>query len=131
MAMSLGGGTQAQINMTPMIDILLVLIIIFLVITPQQEVGLKTLVPQPAAADTQPAAQRNDVVISVLRDGTIRLNQQPVDFESLPAQLQRVFHGVDEPIFVRGEKGIEFRQVAQVIDIARGAGIYRIGLMTQ
>ena len=130
--MAMMAGQKAQINMTPMIDILLVLIIIFMVIAPLKQKGLQTLLPQPALPDSQPAPPANDIVLTVCSDGTLRLNQEPVDREHLGARLARLFQAApDHVIFVRGEKGIEFRPVAEVIDIANGAGLNRVALMTE
>jgi biopolymer transport protein ExbD len=122
---------QAQINVTPMIDILLVLFILFMVITPLAPTGLKAVVPQPAPPGAQPAADASDIVITVRSDGSIRLNQESVEPANLSERLARLYHGVDRPIFVRGEKGLEFRHVAAVIDIAHGAGLNRVALMTE
>ena len=77
MGMSMGVGKQrAEINVTPMIDVLLVLIIIFMLCTPRREIGLKTLVPQTPAADQQPAETAHDIVVTVHGDSTVSLNQQ-------------------------------------------------------
>lgn len=130
MAMTSGG--KAQINMTPMIDILLVLIIIFMVITPVTQTGLRTLVPQPSSAEPEPPAQTQDIVITVRGDGTVRLNREPVAMDALRQRLlQLVRTATDHAIFVRGEKGLEFREVAEAIDIASGAGFNRVALMTE
>ena len=131
MAMSLGSNSQkAEINVTPMIDVLLVLIIIFMVITPLMPRGLKALVPQAAAAPI--AAPAHDIVISVLHNQTFALNRERLDLESLRARLVRLFaSGANDVVFVRGEKDLEFRQIAQVIDLAKGAGVRRVGLMTK
>jgi biopolymer transport protein TolR len=122
---------KAQINMTPMIDILLVLIIIFMVITPLTPTGLRTLVPEPAPTSRiDPPAQ--DIVITIRPDGTVRLNQEPVNVADLRQRLMRLVRtATDHVIFVRGEKGLEFRAVAEVIDIANGAGFDRVALMTE
>jgi biopolymer transport protein ExbD len=69
---------KAQINLTPMIDILLVLIIIFMVITPLTQTGLRTLVPEPAPPSRNQPPLSRDIVITVRPDGTVRLNQEPV-----------------------------------------------------
>ena len=133
MAMSLGsnGGHSANINMTPMIDILLVLIIIFMVITPTNSHGLNTLVPQTASGPDVPAAESHDVVVTVNDGGTVDLNRETVALADLPDRLRRLFaNHPGHPLFVRAVKGLEFQQVAEVIDIARGAGLDRIGLLT-
>jgi biopolymer transport protein TolR len=123
---------KAQINMTPMIDVLLVLIIIFMVITPLAPSGLRTLVPQAAPAGREQPPPASEIVITVRADGTIRLNQEPVELADLQRRLTEVFRtATDHAIFVRGEKGLEFRAVADVIDIANGAGLNRVALMTE
>jgi len=117
-------------NVTPMIDVLLVLIVIFMVITPLAPTGLKALVPQPALG--APAAPAREIVVSIDRDNVIRLNQQPVELAMLADRLAELSKlGVADHIFVRGGRGLEFRSVVQVLDIARGAGWDRVGLMTE
>jgi biopolymer transport protein ExbD len=130
MAMSLGPGQRATINMTPMIDILLVLIIIFMVITPTTSHGLKALVPQ---SETGPAAAApsDDIVITVNGDRTVSINQETIALADLSSRLRRLYaNHPGHPLFVRGGKALQFEQVAEVIDIARGVGLDRIALMT-
>ena len=123
---------KAQINMTPMIDVLLVLIIIFMVITPVTQTGLRALVPQPAPDNPEQSPPAQDIVITVRPDGTVRLNQEPVNVTDLRRRLTLLVRtATDRVIFVRGEKGLEFRAVAEVIDIANGAGFNRVALMTE
>ena len=125
------GHERAEINMTPMIDVLLVLIIIFMVITPVTSRGLNTLVPQPPSTAPEAAEPSHDIVVTVRGDGTMLLNQEPLDLAALQARLERLYKsGATRVIFVRGEKSIEFARVAEVIDLARGAGVYRVALMT-
>ena len=80
-----------EINVTPMIDVLLVLIIIFLIVTPRREVGLKTLVPESPAADQRPQAPASDIVITVHRDHTVSLNQESLPAAQLEERLRRLF----------------------------------------
>ena len=132
MGMSLGsnGRHQANINMTPMIDVLLVLIIIFMVITPTTSRGLNALLPQPDSG-AAPATPSGDIVVTVNRDHTVSINQETVPLEELAARLQRLYiNHPGHPLFVRGGDDLEFEQVAVVIDIARGVGLDHIALMT-
>jgi len=122
---------MADINITPMIDVLLVLIIIFMVITPLAPVGLRTTVPEPAPAQFN-ALRLQDIVVTVQKDGVVLLNQERVDFMALPARLHQIFQvRGDDVIFLRGDGDLEFSKIAGVIDIAKGAGLQRIALMTR
>ena len=133
MGMSLGGNGRphANINMTPMIDVLLVLIIIFMVITPTTSHGLNALVPQPESGPPSEAPS-TDIVVTVNGDRTVSINQETVAIEELSGRLRRLYvNHPGHPLFVRGGKDLAFEQVAQVIDIARGVGLDRIALMTK
>jgi biopolymer transport protein ExbD len=121
------GGTRAVINMTPMIDVLLVLIIIFMVIQPSAQLGLQASIP---GQENGPAAKApTPLVISVGRDG-LRLNQEAITEVALPARLAKVLRPGGD-VFIRGERELDFGDVARVIDAARGAGAGRVGLMTR
>jgi biopolymer transport protein TolR len=134
MAMSVGGGSgaKADINMTPMIDVLLVLIIIFMVITPLTPKGLEALVPQPPKADQpQTQADQRTVVIVINRDKSMSINQEPTDEQRLGPRLEEIFKTrAERVVFVRGDNDLEYQYVAKAIDIAHGAGIDKVGLMT-
>jgi biopolymer transport protein ExbD len=134
MSMTTGtrGGQRAEINMTPMIDVLLVLIIIFMVITPIAPRGLQALVPQQAASAPPEGVASRDIVISIGKDEAIQINQQPVDRAALPERLAALYRtGINDHLFVRGARDLEYRDVVLVMDLARTAGWDRIGLMTQ
>jgi biopolymer transport protein ExbD len=131
--MSLGsnGRHHASINVTPMIDVLLVLIIIFMVITPTTSHGLNALVPQPETGRSTPT-QSDDIVVTVNGDGTVSINQETMPVEELAGRLQRLFvNHPGHPLFVRGGKDLYFEDVAHVIDIARGVGLDHVALMTK
>ncbi len=134
MAMAVGGSgvTIANINMTPMIDVLLVLIIIFMVITPLTPKGLEALVPQPPPPNQpQQQADQRTVVIVINRDKSIMINQEPTDEQRLGARLEEIFKTrAERVIFVKGDADLEYQYVARAIDIAHGAGIDKVGLMT-
>ncbi len=127
-----GAAEMSEPNIVPFIDVLLVLIIIFMVITPLTPLGLEALVPQPAPPDQQPsAADARTVVISVNADGTMQINQEATDEFRLGLRLEEIFKTrAERVVFVKGDPGLEFQEVARVIDIAKGAGIDKVGLMT-
>jgi len=130
MAMSLG---KAEINVTPLIDVLLVLIIIFMVVLPQHSVGLPAIVPQPAPPDAQPIPNDGDIIIvSINQDRSIAINQEPIAIERLQERLRAIFAArAKKVIFVRGHRDLEFQVIATVIDLAKGADVFQIGLMTE
>ena len=137
MGMDVGGSTKgprSAPNIVPLIDILLVLLIIFMVITPQTPKGLDALVPQPNP-NKDVKQQEEDVrtvVVSIDSAGQLKINQDPVEKQYLGARLQEIFKTrADRVMFVKGAPEIVFGAVAEVIDIAKGAGIDKIGLITQ
>jgi biopolymer transport protein TolR len=134
MGMAVGGqgGAVASINMTPMIDVLLVLIIIFMVITPLTPKGLEALVPQPAPPNQQQNdADQRTVVVTVNKDKSMMINTEATDENKLGPRLEEIFKTrAERLIFVKGDPDLEFQEVAKVIDIAKGVGIDKVGLMT-
>jgi biopolymer transport protein TolR len=131
MSMGSGGGPKSDINMTPMIDVLLVLIIIFMVITPLTPKGLEALIPQPPKPNepVTPADERT-IVVTINKDHTMLVNTEPIEEPALGKRLEDIFKTRAERImFVKGDPDIEYRWVAEVIDIAHGAGIDKVGLM--
>jgi len=135
MGMALGGskGPASNINVTPLIDVLLVLLIIFMVITPLTPKGLDALVPQPPPPNAPPTPPDQDrtVVITIDKDKKWMLNTEQTDPQHLGDRLMEVFKTrAEKVVFVKGDPSLDFRDVAQAIDIAKGAGIDKIGLMT-
>jgi len=134
MGMAIGGGkgAVANINMTPMIDVLLVLIIIFMVITPLTPKGLEALVPQPAPPNQpQNDADLRTVVVTVNKDRSMLINNEATDMTKLGPRLEEIFKTrAERVIFVKGDPDLEFQDIAKVIDAAKGVGIDKVGLMT-
>ena len=134
-SMGSGGGYSSDINMTPMIDILLVLLIIFMVIVPVVHKGLDALVPQPPKNPQQQQQNDRTIVVQVLyragQQPTYKINETDVAHGDLLARLQDIYANRAERImFIKGDDDVNFAFVADVIDIGRAAGVDHIGLMT-
>jgi len=122
-------GILSDVNVVPLIDILLVLLVIFMII-PHRQMGLQANLPQPAGP-RDPVASPEPIVVQLAADGTVRINGSVVPLDGLRGRLERIFalraHRV---AFLQGDRSLEFQAVAQVLDLMHLAGISPVGLLS-
>jgi biopolymer transport protein ExbD len=131
MGMIVGGksGLTADMNVVPLIDILLVMLVIFMII-PHNQTGLDAQLPQPAGPEVVAPPQENAIVVQVLSDGSLRINEEAVSWDRLAPRLEEVFKERARRIaFIRGEAPVEFATVARVVDVMRELDL-SVGLLT-
>lgn len=140
MAFSMAGGGPSgpQINVTPLIDVLLTLIIMFmLVVAMDPELGEKAQIPQPPKDAKSESRVERTVVIQVFwtakdQPPTVKINQEDVRWDNLETRLAQIYLTRAEKVaFVRADADVDFQSVADVIDVAHHAGVQRLGLLTK
>lgn len=136
MAMSTKGGPtqKSDINITPYIDILLVLLIIFMVLQPTTQYDLRARVPQDAPEDLPDNViiKSDAIVVTLAANGALAINQDPVTLDRLGARLFEIYSArANKNLFIQANEELPFGDVIRVIDIAKGSGVGDVGLMIE
>lgn len=137
MGMSAGtsGGSVSEINVTPLIDVLLVLLIIFMVIVPVTPRGLQTQVPQPPKDKQQQQPNDRTIVVQVQANGagapSYQINETPFNKSQLEPKLAEIYAARSEKVmFIKGDKDLDFSKIAEVVDFGHQAGVDTIAIIT-
>lgn len=132
MGMAAGGkGVQSDINVTPLVDIVLVLLIIFMVITPMLSKQLPIEVPQKAEIEKPPEQVKEQLFIKLFDDGHVELNKEELELDELASALEAKLAGrPDKVVFFDGEDNAPYGNAVAVMDLAKGAGAETIGMVT-
>jgi biopolymer transport protein TolR len=130
MAMSTStGGLTNEPNVTPMIDVLLVLLIIFMMAIPMLRKAIDVQLPDPTPQEVKQQSQMNQIVLQVLPNNVYKINSEEVTKENLPKRLKEVFDPrPDKIIFVKGDPKVKYQDVIYAMDVSRGAGVRVIGI---
>ena len=132
MSMSAGDSNTSltnEPNVTPMIDVLLVLLIIFMMVIPMSRKAIDTMLPDPNPVVTPPSVQPDQIVLEVLPNGQFALNKNPIQKEALFTRLKDTYNGrPDKIIFIKGDTAVQYKDVIFAMDQARGAGVLVIGV---
>ena len=132
MGMGVGGkkGVKHDINITPYIDILLVLLIIFMVAAPLKQHDQDIKVPKPAPKSQPKDVKSDTIIVDVDADHTIRLNSTPVTLDRLGSMLSEIYsRRANKNMFIRGEATLQYGDVFKVLDIAKSSGVLDIALL--
>ncbi|HMJ18523.1 MAG TPA: biopolymer transporter ExbD [Gemmatimonadaceae bacterium] len=124
-----GSGLSNEINVTPMIDVLLVLLIIFMMVIPMSRKAIDLQLPDPTPDNTNSGPPPSQIVLEVLPGGTFRINTQPVTKADLAKKLKDIYDGrPDKIIFVKGDPAVKYSDVISAMDAARGSGVKVIAM---
>jgi biopolymer transport protein TolR len=127
-----GGSLQSNINVTPLVDVVLVLLIIFMVITPVVQMGYLVKVPPKAPANLPPSAINDQIILRLMPDSRILINKDPVDSNQFPQRIHEILHGnTSKMVFFAGSREVDYDTTIKFLDMARASGCKNIGIIVE
>lgn len=127
-----GGSMRSDINVTPLVDVVLVLLIIFMVITPVVQMGYLVRVPPKAPANLPPAAVQDQIILRLLPNDRIMINKEDVPEANFPQRIRDIMHGnTSKMVFFSGSKDNSYDDTMKFLDMARAAGCKNIGIIVE
>ena len=132
MSSSAAGGVKAEPNVTPLIDVMLVLLIIFMVVTPALLAGFNAVPPTGQNLKDHPEDADNDQVLGIDRDGQYYLNKKPIAKEKIAEEIKRIYdvRTADKVMYIKADKGLEYSKVVDATDLASKNGVRVVGLIS-
>jgi biopolymer transport protein TolR len=122
---------MSDINVTPFVDVMLVLLIIFMVTAPMMVQGVDVALPEVRHSDSLPS-EEDQLIISIDKDGKIRVNEAEVGIDLLQEKLTKIFENrLSRDIFLKADKGVPYGKVVEAMSEIKGAGVEKLGMVTQ
>ncbi len=127
-----GGSMRSDINVTPLVDVVLVLLIIFMVITPVVQMGYLVRVPPKAPANLPPSAIQDQIVLRLATNNRIFINKEEMTTEQFPNRIREILHGnTSKMVFFSGGRDVDYETTMRFLDLARASGCKNIGIIVE
>jgi biopolymer transport protein ExbD len=127
-----GGALRSDINVTPLVDVVLVLLIIFMVITPVVQMGYLVRVPPKAPANLPPSAVQDQIILRLMPEGRILINKDEVGANDFPQKIREILHGnTSKMVFFSGSRDVDYESTMRFLDLARSSGAKNIGIIVE
>ena len=127
-----GGSLRSDINVTPLVDVVLVLLIIFMVITPVVQMGYLVKVPPKAPANLPPSAVSDQIILRLQSDKSVLINKDAVPLDQFPQRMREILHGnTSKMVFFQGSPDVDYETTMSFLDLARSSGAKNIGIIVE
>ena len=126
------GSVKSDINVTPLVDVVLVLLIIFMVITPVVQMGYLVKVPPKAPANLPPSAVQDQIILRLIGDGRVMINKEEMSIDQFPARVREIMKGnTAKMVFFSGSRDVDYETTMKFLDLARQSGAKNIGIIVE